>query len=62
MWAIVETWIPDSEGGFGVVTTESCESMTVRDALVEADVPLRAGDRVWLEYVDAEVVKLVKAQ
>ncbi|MEV0292124.1 hypothetical protein [Nocardia sp. NPDC050710] len=44
------------------MTTESCEAVTVRDAQVETDAPLQAGDRVWLEYAGAEVVKLVKAQ
>ncbi|MFE7799168.1 hypothetical protein [Nocardia sp. NPDC057440] len=46
MWAIVGRWIPDRDGGFGVVTTESCDQLTVRDALIEADGPLRTGDRV----------------
>ncbi|WP_328400303.1 hypothetical protein [Nocardia sp. NBC_00403] len=65
MWAIVGRWIPDRDGGFGVVTTESCDELMVRDALIEADGPLRTGDRVWVEFVDGTdagaVIKLVKA-
>jgi hypothetical protein len=67
MWAIVGHWVADRDGGFGVVTTEACDELTVRDALIETDVPLRAVGRVWLEFVggadDADaVVKLVKAK
>jgi cold shock CspA family protein len=66
MWAIVGHWVADRDGGFGVVTTESCEQFVVRDAVIESDSPLRTGDRVWLEFVDGgdcgEVVKLVKAR
>ncbi|MCP2277903.1 hypothetical protein SAMN04244553_1640 [Nocardia amikacinitolerans] len=62
MWAIVQTWIPDSDGGFGEVITETCERVAVRDVLVEADVPVGVGDRVRLEYVDGELVRVVRAQ
>jgi len=66
MWAIVGRWVADRDGGFGVVTTESCEEFVVRDAVIESDAPLHSGDRVWVEFVDGgdsgEVVKLVKAR
>ncbi|WP_433520691.1 hypothetical protein ACQPZ2_25120 [Nocardia pseudovaccinii] len=65
-WAIVGRWVADQDGGFGVVTTESCEEFVVRDAVIESDAPLRTGDRVWVEFVDGGdsggVVKLVKAR
>ncbi|WP_330254759.1 hypothetical protein OG874_09560 [Nocardia sp. NBC_00565] len=66
MWAIVGRWVADQDGGFGVVTTEACEEFVVRDAVIESDAPLRAGDRVWLEFASGaestSVTKLVKAR
>lgn len=66
MWAVVGRWVADQDGGFGVVTTEACEEFVVRDAVIESDVPLRTGDRVWLEFASAgdsaAVMKLVKAR
>jgi hypothetical protein len=53
------------DGGFGVVT-RIVDEFTVRDAVIEADRPLRTGDRVWVEFVDNSdtdaVLKLVQAR
>ncbi|WP_435592372.1 hypothetical protein [Nocardia sp. bgisy118] len=62
MWAIVSTWVPDSDGGFGEVITETCESVSVRDVLLDTDIPVRVGDRVRLEYADGELVRVVRAR
>jgi len=50
MWAVVTMWIDDSDNGFGVLTTESCEEVMVAGIPIEPSAPLRAGDRVRIEF------------
>ncbi len=59
----VKTWIDDTDGGFGVLTTESCEEITVGGVPIEGVVPLRAGDRVRIDCTSATectISKLVR--
>ncbi len=63
VWAVVKKWIVDMDGGFGVLTTESCEEITVGGVPIEGAVPLRSGDRVRIDYTsetEDTISKLVR--
>ncbi|WP_109523167.1 MULTISPECIES: hypothetical protein [Nocardia] len=66
MWAVVDKWYAGEYEGFGVLITEDCEEIIARDAVVESDIPLKAGDRVHIDYIagpdGAPTIKLVKVQ
>lgn len=64
MWAVVEKWYAGAYEGFGVLITEDCEEVIARDAVVEHDIRLKAGDRVFIDYFAGPdgTLKLVKVQ
>ncbi|KAA8888946.1 hypothetical protein F3087_08065 [Nocardia colli] len=66
MWAVVDKWYAGRYEGFGVLITEDCEEVIARDPVVDSDIPLKAGDRVLIDYLSgaegAGTIKLVKVQ
>lgn len=64
MWAVVEKWYAGRYECFGVLITEDCEEVIARDVVVQDDIRLQAGDRVFIDYFAGPdgALKLVKVQ